>query len=614
MRAPCAESNTAAAVARVVLLDGAGGQRLGSRRPGGTGHGVRVLLLADQQQTLFGMGGSKPKRRTARAAEPKPAGSASRRRSPAPRRATARKAASGDTKAHQLAAKAREISVSEFFAKNRHLLGFDSKRKALLSTVKEAVDNALDACEEAEILPDITVKLETVAGHDDRYRVTVSDNGPGILPDQIDLVFAKLLYGSKFHRLRQSRGQQGIGISAAGMYGQLTTGHPTIIRSRISARHAAVEVGVRIDTVKNVPVRTNQKALDWDRPHGTEVSIELMGKYQKGKGSVDEYLAQTAVANPHVRMVYQTPDGAEPVVFERGTMELPRAPREIKPHPYGVELGLLMKMMKSTRSTRLGPFLQHDFSRVSAKVAREICDAAGLAPSARVKSLEHKSAEALHKAISKVKIMNPPTDCLSPIGEELIQKGLAKEIGEAEFFVSRTRAPAVYRGNPFQVEVGMALGGDLPAEDSVRLMRFANRVPLQYQQGACAITRAVTSIDWKGYNLQHPRGALPVGPVIIMVHVASAWVPFTSESKEAVASYPEILKELRLALQDCGRQMQKFLRRRQRVADEMKKRSYIDKYIPHIGQALRDILELDGKKTDQLVAQLRDTLERSRKL
>ncbi len=514
--------------------------------------------------------------------------------------------------AHELAGRQRDISVSEFFAKNRHLLGFDKPSKALLTTVKEAVDNALDACEEAGILPDIMVELRQLA--ETRFKVIVRDNGPGIVKKQIPNIFGKLLYGSKFHRLKQQRGQQGIGISAAGMYGQLTTGKPTVIRSRIGARHDAVEVAVRIDTVKNVPVRAREKVLDWNRDHGTEVSIELVGRYQKGKGSVDAYLAQTAIANPHVQLTWQGPSEKEPLVYERATRKLPDPPREIKPHPYGVELGLLMKMMKSTRSTRLSGFLQHDFSRVSSKVAGEICAAADLSPTARVKSLEHKSAEALHKAIATVKIMNPPTNCLSPIGEELLRKGLQKEIGEAEFFVSRTRNPAVYRGNPFQVEVGMALGGSLPADEPARLMRFANRVPLQYQQGGCAITKAVTSVDWKGYSLQQPRGALPVGPVIMMVHIASAWVPFTSESKEAVASYSEILKEIRLALQECGRQMQKYLRRRKRVADEMKKRSYIEKYIPHIGQALRDILELNETKTTRLVTELKDTLERSRKL
>jgi DNA topoisomerase-6 subunit B len=533
---------------------------------------------------------------------------------PAKRKTTRARGKAGRTTAHEMAEKQRSISISEFFAKNRHLLGFDSKRKALLTTVKEAVDNALDACEEAGILPDLTVLVKPVEKEDDRFVVTVSDNGPGILAEQIDMVFAQLLYGSKFHRLRQSRGQQGIGISAAGMYGQMTTGKPTVIRSRIGRKHDAHEVHVRIDTTKNKPVRAKNQVFEWDRDHGTEVSIELEARYSKGRGSVDEYIAQTAVANPHVSILYYPPDRDEPVLHERATRKLPRQPAEIKPHPYGVELGMLIKMMKSTGTTQLGAFLQKDFSRVSAKVAGEICKLAKLETKMRVKSLEHKSSEALHKAIPKVKIMAPPTDCLSPIGEELIAKGLRKEIGEAEFFVSRTRPPSVYRGNPFQVEVGVALGGNLHADEPVRVMRFANRVPLQYQPGACAITKSVTGVDWKGYGLQQPRGSMPVGPAILMVHIASAWVPFTSESKEAVANYPEILKELRLALQDCGRQMARYLKRRRRVEDELKKRQYIDKYIPHIGEALRDILELDESQVDRVVAELRDTLERSRKL
>jgi len=524
----------------------------------------------------------------------------------------------GRTKAHELAEKQREISVSEFFAKNRHLLGFDSRRKALLTTVKEAVDNALDACEEAEILPDVTVRIEQVPKIENRFRVSVGDNGPGIVPEQIDNVFARLLYGSKFHRLRQSRGQQGIGISAAGMYGQMTTGAPTIIKSRIGKQHEALDVALRIDTAKNAPVRPRPpRPFEWDREHGTEVTIELEAEYRKGKGSVDEFLAQVAIANPHAQISYWPPDQGPltpPVVYERATKTLPVMPKEIKPHPHGVELGFLMKMMKGTASTKLSAFLANDFSRVSTRVAREIAQAAGVDPDARVKSLEHKSAEALYKAIAATKLMNPPTDCVSPIGEELIKRGLEKEIGEAEFFVSRTRAPSVYRGNPFQVEVGCALGGSLPADEPARLMRFANRVPLQHQGGGCAITKAVLDVDWKRYGLAQPRDSMPVGPVILMVHVASVWVPFTSESKEAVASYPEILDELKLALQECGRQMQIFLRRRSRIADELKKRGYIDKYIPHIGEALQEMLGLKDPEKDAVIEKLRDTLEKSRKL
>src|SRR5436309_7388277 len=252
----------------------------------------------------------------------------------------------------EMGARQREISVSEFFTKNRHLLGFDNPRKALLTCVKEAVDTALDACEEAGILPQVIVKLEVVSNGEpppppsqaSRFRITVTDYGPGIVRQQIPRIFAKLLYGSKFHRLRMSRGQQGIGISAAGMYGQLTTGKPVRIISRTSARTPAHYFEVQIDTKKNEPRILEKKQIQWDSHRGTQVTLEIEGRYQKGRGSVDEYLEQVAIANPHVKLVYHTPEG-EIREYSRTIHELPPQPREIKPHPYGIEFGMLLNML-----------------------------------------------------------------------------------------------------------------------------------------------------------------------------------------------------------------------------------------------------------------------------
>src|SRR5437879_1946916 len=272
--------------------------------------------------------------------------------------------------AAELGARQREISVSEFFTKNRHLLGFDNPRKALLTCVKEAVDNALDACEEAGILPDVIVKVEAVANGEapppasqaSRFRITVTDNGPGIIRQQIPPIFAKLLYGSKFHRLRMSRGQQGIGISAAGMYGQLTTGKPVQIISRTSARAPAHYFEVQIDTKKNEPQILEKKQIAWESQRGTQVTMEVEGRYQKGRASVDEYVEQTIIANPHVKLTYLTPEG-ETKEYPRTYHELPPAPREIKPHPYGIELGMLLTMLQDTKSHPLSGFLARDFSR-----------------------------------------------------------------------------------------------------------------------------------------------------------------------------------------------------------------------------------------------------------
>src|ERR687895_2435569 len=287
----------------------------------------------------------------------------------------------------EMGARQREISVSEFFTKNRHLLGFDNPRKALLTCVKEAVDNALDACEEAGILPEVFVKLEVASNGEappppsqaNRFRITVIDYGPGIVRQQIPRIFAKLLYGSKFHRLRMSRGQQGIGISAAGMYGQLTTGKPVQIISRTSAKTPAHYFEVQIDTKKNEPRILEKKQIDWEAHRGTQVTLEIEGRYQKGRASVDEYLEQTAIANPHVKLVYQNPEG-ETKDYPRTIQELPPQPREIKPHPYGIEFGMMLKMLHDTKSQSLARFLSSEFSRMSAALAQEIAKTAKLSP------------------------------------------------------------------------------------------------------------------------------------------------------------------------------------------------------------------------------------------
>ena len=513
--------------------------------------------------------------------------------------------------AETLATKQREISVSEFFTRNRHLLGFDNPQKALLTTVKEGVDNSLDACEEAGILPDLEVTIEALA--EDRFRIAIQDNGPGIVRAQVPKIFAKLLYGSKFHTLKQSRGQQGIGISAASMYGQLTTGKPVRIWSRTGKKKPAHYYEMHIDTRLNQPEVVKDETLsNWHLDHGTRVEIELAGTYKRGRRSVDDYIEQTAIANPHASIKY-TPPNSETVIHERATKEHPRETIAIKPHPYGVELGVLIKMLKETDSRSLKGTLMGDFSRVSSKVANEIIEKAGLRPENRPKRLSRVDAEKIFRAILEVKIMAPSTSCLAPIGEEAIVSGLKKRI-EADFYEASTRSPSVYRGNPFQVEVAVAYGGSLPAEEPADVFRVANRVPLQYQASACAINKAVIGTDWRNYGLQQSRSAGPTGPMVLFVHIASVWVPFTSESKEAIAHYPEILKELRLGLQEVGRKLGAHIRRRKREAAETKKLAYIQKYIPQIGIALQDILSLTDKQRDKTVDVLTDTLERSRKL
>jgi DNA topoisomerase VI subunit B len=511
-------------------------------------------------------------------------------------------------KAIELAKKQREISIAEFFEKNRHLLGFDNRKKALLTAVKEAVDNSLDACEEADILPEIIVEILDM--ENDRFRIIIEDNGPGIVKKQIPKIFAKLLYGSKFHRLKQARGQQGIGISAAVLYAQLTTGRPAKIISKISPKDPAHYYELRIDTQKNKPEIVTDKEKEWAKETGTRIEMDIEGSYSKGAQSVDEYLKEVAIVNPHVTIIYTNPK-AEQIIFPRATEKTPNEPKEIKPHPYGVELGILMKMLKWTEYRTLQSFLTKEFSRVGSGTAKQICENAAILPSTKPSKVNRENAEKLIKAIRETKIVAPPTDCIVPIGAELLEKGLKKEVN-AEFYCSVTRPPDVYRGNPFVVEAAIAYGGALQGDNTVDILRFANRVPLLYQQGACAVTDSIQRTSWRSYGLQQSGNNIPVGPAVILVHIASVWVPFTSEAKEAIAHYPEIKKEIKLALQECGRKLNSYVSKKRKVKDEFKKRSYIEKYIPHVADALKELLDLTETKKGQIEKDLKGLLEQTR--
>ena len=353
-----------------------------------------------------------------------------------------------DIKAYELAKKQREISISEFFLKNRHLLGFDNPTRALMMVVKEAVDNSLDACTEMKALPEIRVEMQQIS--ENRFNVIVEDNGPGIVRQQIPNIFGKLLYGSKFHTLKQNRGQQGIGISAAVLYSQLTTGKSTKIYSRISPKKHSHYFELQIDTKKNEPNIIKDVEIEWSKDHGTKIEIEIEGRYLKGKQSVDEYIKQTAIVNPHATFIYVNPE-KEKFEYLRATEKLPHEAKEIKPHPYGIELGQLMKMLQDTRANTLQGFLHGEFSRIGDMTSKEICEKAKLKPDDKPKRIDYKQIELLFKSLQEVKIMAPPSDCLSPITSELLEKGLRKEIN-ADFYVTTTRSPSVYRGMPFIVE------------------------------------------------------------------------------------------------------------------------------------------------------------------
>jgi len=549
--------------------------------------------------------------------------------------------------AESMASKQRDISVSEFFAKNRHLLGFDNPRKALLTTVKEAVDNALDACEEASILPEIEVKIEEITApasvsKPGRYRVTITDNGPGIVRKQVENIFGRLLYGSKFHRLKMSRGQQGIGISAAGMYGLMTTGKPMVITTRPKKNAPAHHLELAMDTTKNKPeVTVDIETEEFPAGTGTRVAIEMEAKFFRGKGSVETYLEQTAISNPHCSITFIPPDKAnenpdlaesgetveadaqgilrtqefsDRIVYPRTVDELPPETEEIKPHPYGVELGTFLTMLNKTNEKQLAGFFKNEFCRVPPSIVKDVTKTASskdktITSATRISSLDSKAGEKIYKALQNAKLRSPPTDCLSPIGVQQMLAGLLKGV-KAEFYTASTRKPSVYRGNPFQIEAAIAFGGDLPGDQQARVIRYANRVPLLHQQSACSSFKSVIDTSWKNYGMQQPRGGVPVGPLVVMIHMASVWVPFTSESKDAIADYDEIRKEMSLALQECGRKLGQYIRRRQRMKRDAQKRDVFERYIGEISRACNYLTGTDTQELyDALLAQAKAKTE-----
>jgi len=702
----------------------------------------------------------------------------------------------GATTAEELAEGQREISIAEFFEKNKHMLGFDSGARGLVTAVKEAVDNALDATEEAGIRPDIYVEIREVG---DYYRLVVEDNGPGITKEQLPKVFGKLLYGSRFHKREQARGQQGIGISAAVLYSQLTSGKPAKITSRTEGNADAEYFELIIDTDTNEPEIQTDETTTWDRSHGTRIELEMEAN-MRARNQLHDYIKHTAVVNPHARIELREPGLDEPLKFERATDQLPAETKEIRPHPHGVELGTLIKMLDATDSYSVSGFMQEEFTRVGKKTADSVIDAFrdryfgrelgwparngaptadieadignalrdavsnkgadatdsfaervansltererttysqlveivgtvaddigsetgktfgstvrenavgaawseltrsgersheengeeasddldrltptlyelvddatstrkddaavhGLAerlarsftnlgdgdgpnrmrvtlsdlktlvdeaadtteeyddetfgdtarenvvetlwermqtvpddaPNVKEIAADRDTASQLLSAMRDTDILSPPTDCLAPITAELVEAGLRKEF-DADFYAASTRDAEVHGGDPFVVEAGIAYGGDIEAGGTIELMRFANRVPLVYQRGACATTNVVKRIGWRNYGLDQPGGSgMPGGPAVLSIHVASTNVPFTSESKDALAAVPEIEDEIELAIREAARELKSYLNKRRSMAKRREKQDVLGRILPQMADKVAEV-------------------------
>ena len=502
--------------------------------------------------------------------------------------------------------KFREIGVAEFFRKNLHMLGYSGPIKSFTTIIHEYVTNALDACEEYGILPDISVRIREVSSGD--YIVSVEDNGPGIPAEYVPKVFGSMLAGTKFHRYIQSRGQQGIGAVGAILFGQMTTGKPTKVLS--STGDETVTLFLKVDIEKN-----NAKILDSSRIkdgwRGTKLVTEFKGlSYRKGEQSPYEYLRRTAISNPHATIILYEPNGSK-VKWTRRVSDIPKTPKEMQPHPYGVAADDLLRMAQRTRAAKLGKFLQTELSRLSSKRIAEIAKISKIDMNKEPRKLNYDEAERLVKAFKKVKLLAPPTEGLLPIGEKYLEKSLQHRL-EPSFLRVRTRRPSVYRGGiPFQVEVAIAYGGKAGRRTEegrrMEIMRFANKTPLLFDAGACAINQAIKSIDWKRYNVSDPESA----PLTVLVNIVSPHVPYTSTGKQAVADDPDIMAEIKLAVMEVARDLKRHLAGIAREREKHKRRNVFARYIPEVSEALSRIT---GKPKESISKTLEEIMLRRLKL
>ena len=472
-----------------------------------------------------------------------------------------------------------EISASDFFYRNRDIAGFTNPSRAIFAAIRELVENSLDAAESNKIPPDIYVRLsfESEATKDTQiYKLRVEDNGCGIQPRFIPSAFGQVLYGSKY-KLKQMRGTFGLGGKMAVLYGQITTHQPAHVSSSTGTAKI-YQFKLMIDIQRNRPIIIDRKVLiNKDQWRGTIVEFTLEGDYLRAMPKIIEYFKQTAMVNPYANLTFVDPKGRL-YKFTRGTTEMPEPPKETDPHPYGVDVELLQRMIQITTEKNMLDFLRHHFHRVGEITAQKFLDFAALSPSKNPKRLSHEEIVKLMQNMKKFKDFLPPdASCLSPLGEELMRAGIQKELNP-EYLVVHQRKPSTYAGHPFIVEMGIAYGGDVPKKGSFVIYRFANRIPLLYDEASDVSYRVITEMNWRRYKVA------PDMPIAIVVHICSTKVPYKTVGKEFIADRPEVRREVANALREVGRQLQHFLSRQEHVHMEKRRLGVFSKYLPKIAQ------------------------------
>jgi DNA topoisomerase-6 subunit B len=482
-------------------------------------------------------------------------------------------------------------SSAEYFSKNLQQVGFSSYTKAALTTIKEAVDNSLDACEDAGILPEISVLVEKIgegtAKNADAIRVRVEDNGPGLEIDDVVKVFGEYLASSKFGRGRCSRGQQGIGISAVTTWAQLTSARGATVITKTKKMRKAVQCVVEVDIKHNKGVLKEKENIEWGRDHGLACEFVIDARVQlNGEGGLLAYLNGTTLVNPHLTLRYKVPgeENADWMEVPRVTDQIPEIPDATEPHPHTMKLGEFIAHSHLFGRVSIGAWLRKGFSRVSDGVLHQLKSEGGVTKSLLDMSVDSATEEHFKKVfttLQKVQLMAPSTKSVLSIGEAGLAKSIQR-VGQVDFFSVVSRKPTICDFKPVLVEVAIArlLDRNLSEEEPVTLLRFANRVPLQFDKSACAMTQAAESVNWRAYGLNQPKGSLPLGPYIVAVSVVSPFIKFKNASKETVDASDELVEEIRRTLIQAGQRLSKHIRREAKEADLEKKRQHIEMFAP----------------------------------
>ncbi|MGH1468671.1 MAG: DNA topoisomerase VI subunit B [Bdellovibrionales bacterium] len=486
-------------------------------------------------------------------------------------------------------------STAEYFAKNLQQVGFSSPTKAVLTTLKESVDNSLDACEENGILPELTIEIDKLGKgggkNTDLIRIYIEDNGPGLKPEDVPRVFGEYLASSKFGRGQCSRGQQGIGISAATTWAQLTNAAGVTVKSKTASMKKAVKLQVDVDIKGNKGVIKKKETFDWTKKNGVAIEFKIDGRLQlNGDGGLLTYLEGTALVNPHLTLNYRIHD-QEWVSTERVSTFVPKVPPATLPHPHTMKLGEFMTHALLYGNMSLEKFLKTSFSRVTDTSLKEFTKH-GLKKTwlkqglNKIKDIEFK---AIFQAIQDAPLQSPSTKSVLTVGEEGLAKSISK-LGEVDFFSVVTRKPKICDFKPVVVEVAIARFLNRgKEEDSIQLLRFANRVPLQFDKASCAITKSAESVNWKSYGLVQSKNSLPKGPYVFAISVTSPFIKFKNASKETIDSSDDLIEEIRLALMQAGQKLSRHIKRESKAADLERKKKHIAKFGPILVEGLASI-------------------------